>query len=117
MKHTNTNEFKSALKSYIEPIMERATDYNEEEQAKRNPYLWALETAQKELPHVYTSKGIQDCLTEWLKGCALNVAIYNSDIVEVSERLHGCKLTEKQRELVIENWFNFLAVKILQFCR
>ena len=118
MKNTNTNEFKTALKSYLAPIIEEhAEDYGEGQavQAKKQPFAWALGTAQMELPHVYARHGSQACLSEWLQGCALNVAIYNCDIIDESEKLHGCKLTEKEKEKVIDNWFNFLAVKILQF--
>ena len=114
----NTNGFNAALKEYLSPtILAHADDYGETEKAEKNPFRWALETAIRELPHVYAKKGRQAGLTEWLQGCALNVAIYNTDIVDVSEQLHGRTLAENQREKVVENWFPFLAAKIIQFSR
>lgn len=110
--NTNSKAFKDALRAYLAPIIQdHAEDYNA---TPENLFKWALETAKNELPHV---KGDGACMTEWLQGCALGIAIYNYEIIEVSEMLHNCKLTEKQKGKFVAGWFNFIANKIVQFAR
>lgn len=114
MKHTNTNEFKAKVKNYLLPIIETKSD-DYETKIEGNPFAWCIETAKQEVPHEFERHGLQEGLKYWLSGCALNIAIYNSEIVELAEQWHECTLTEKERATVIENWFNFIAFKIIQF--
>jgi hypothetical protein len=113
MKKTNTKDYNEALKEYLTPIfISKMEDYDV---TTLNPFTWAVECAKKELPHVFKRKGLQACVLEWVSGCALDIEIYNSDIISKYEKLHGYTLTEKQKEWCIDNWFNHIAFKIVSF--
>ena len=117
MKNTNTKSFNDALKAYLAPLIkERAEDYGETT-PPANLYQWALDTAKKEVGHEFKRHGDQEGLRYWLSGLGMSIACYNFDIVTVCERLHDCVLTPKQQDACIDNWFNFIAAKILQYAR
>jgi len=117
MKHTNTNEFNAKVKDYLIPIIEdKAQDYKAYLNGK-NPFQWIIDTARQEVPHEFQRRGNQAGLAWWLSGLGLNIDYYNAAIVELAEKWHGCRLTEKQAEIVVENWFMFIANKIMQFSR
>lgn len=114
MKNTNTKEFKNALKRYLVPIIEeKAEDY--ETTIEGNPFAWVVGIAKSEVPHEFERYGAQNALEYWLSGLGLSLDYTYADIITVSESLHGCKLTEKEQDLVCEKWFCFLAAKIIQF--
>lgn len=115
MKNTNTNEYKAKVKNYLLPIIQsKAEDY---EAKPENPFAWCIETAKKEIPHEFERKGLQGGLREWLQGCALNIAIQNGEIIDLALQWHDCTLTDKQKETIIDNWFHFVAFKIIQFSK
>lgn len=117
MKNTNSKSFNDALKAYLAPIIkEKAEDYGETT-TPANLYQWALDTAKKEVGHEFKRHGDQEGLRYWLSGLGLSIDFYNFDIVTVCERLHDCVLTPKQQDACIDNWFNFIAAKILQYAR
>jgi len=116
MKHTNTNEFNAKVKAYLIPIIEEhASDYDETTNGK--PFTWALKTAKNEVAFEFNRKGDQGGLEYWLSGLALNIAYMNSEILELVEKWHECKLTEKEESPFVENWFKWLAAKMLQCAR
>ncbi len=115
MKHTNTNEFNAKVKSYLLPIIEQKLEDYETETS--NPFAWVVAQARSEVPHEFARKSEQDALAYWLSGMALNIDCYYSNIITTCEEWHGCKLNEKEREMVCERWFSFVALKILQFSR
>ena len=115
MKNTSTNEFKAALKAYLEPIIQdKAEGY--ETTIEGNPYQWIIDTAKGEVPHEFRA-GDQAGLTYWLSGLGMNIDYTYCGMIKVAESLHDCKLTEKQADKVCAKWFEFIAVKILQFAQ
>jgi len=56
----------------------------------------------------------RDNLKEWLAGLPLNIDFYNGDIVKITEQWHETTLSDSQAQRVIDNWFQFLAMKLLQ---
>ena len=115
MKNTNTKEFKDALKAYlIDAIESKAEDYAVDLECV-NPFAWIISIAKDEVPHEFKRRGEQGGLAEWPSGLGLSIDYTYSDIIAVSERLHGCTLTEKEQNMVCERWFSFIAAKILQY--
>ena len=115
MKKTNTKEFNNALKAYLEPIIqEKAEAYHV---MIADPFAWVVKIARDEVGHEFNRKGEQGGLGYWLSGLGLDVDYNYCDIIRVSESLHDCELTERERETVCERWFDFLAAKILQYSR
>ncbi len=115
MKHTNTNKFNAKVKAYLLPIIERKLEDYETETG--NPFAWVVEQAKKEVPHEFARKSEQDALAYWLSGMALDIDAYYCDIIATAEKWHECELSEKEQEKVCENWFSFIALKILQYSR
>jgi hypothetical protein len=115
MKNTNSNEYKNALKDYLIPIIEDRAD-NMGKTITGNPFKFIFEVAKSECPE-YFKQNEQDGMKHWLSGLGMGIVYTNYDIINLCEKLHECKLTEKQKDTVIENWFNHLAFKIIQFSR
>ena len=115
MKNTNTKEYNEALQAYLEPIiLDKANDY--EVEIVGNPYQWVIDTAKSEVSHEF-KKNDQDGLEYWLSGLGLNLDYNYCDIIAVCEKLHDCKLTDKQAEICQNGWFKHIAAKILQYAR
>jgi hypothetical protein len=114
MKKTNSKLFNDAFKAYLLPIViQKAEDYGVN---PLNPWQWVIDTAKDHIPHDFR-EGEQAGVASWLAGCALDIPVYNGHIRATAERLHECKLTDKQAEKVIDCWFNFHALKIMQYAR
>jgi len=116
MKHTNTNSFNNALKAYLLPIIESKAE-GCEETTTGNPYKWVLDTARKEVGHEFDRHGDQGGLEYWLSGLGMGIDYTYAGIIEAAEKMHACKLTEKEADMMCDRWFGFLAAKILQFSR
>ena len=116
MKNTNSKEYKEAVKAYLIPIIEdRAKSMGKT--IEGNPFNWVLEVARREVPEYFKRGGEQSGLCHWLQGLGMGIDYTNFVILQLAEKWHGCQLTDKQAEKIIENWFNHIAFKILQFSR
>lgn len=60
--------------------------------------------------------GKQRAMTEWLSGLAINIPCYNCDIIELAIKMGSVNedLTEKQKDQIVYNYFNFMARIILK---
>lgn len=117
MKNTNSKEYKDQVREYLKEIIaDKAEGYGISLDGL-NPFAWVVDIAKVEIPHEFQRKGDQGGLTEWLQGLGMNIDFYNHDIITLAEKWHDCKLTDKQADMVIENWFSHIALKILQFSR
>jgi hypothetical protein len=116
MKNTNTNEYKTALKKYLEPIIKTALT-EREVSTEGNIYTQLVNVAKREVAYEFERNGMQAGLTYWLQGLGMGIDFYNGEIIRVCESLHDCKLSDKEAEKCVENWFNHIACKILQFSK
>lgn len=61
---------------------------------------------------------IQNCLKDWLQGVpsAINLPIYYSEIIELAIKFGSVPVnyTDKQYEQITNNFYSFMACKILQ---
>jgi hypothetical protein len=66
-------------------------------------------------------RNLQQRFAEWLMGLpnALNVEYRNHAILELAKQWGSIPqdATEKQEDKIIENWFNFAAIKFFQLCK
>ena len=55
-------------------------------------------------------------MIEWLQGLALPIAFYNSDILQLAKDWGSIPhdATEKQEYKILDNYWRFMAAKILQ---
>ena len=88
------------------------------EAGARASYIWARFVAEYDYPaNRLRYPNLQERVSQWLAGLALNIAFTYSDIIEISEQWHECKLTEKQADKIIDGWFYFMAFKLIQCCK
>ena len=116
MLRTNTNEFLSNFSTYIlsNVTNEEGEDFKNIDDCLtyifnrfRSEYGWKIAQG--------FSK--QEALKDWLSGLAINIDFYYNDILEASAKMHGTTLnffTEKEKDTICQNWFNFVAVKLMQ---
>ena len=60
---------------------------------------------------------LQARVAEWLSGLAIGIEYTNAGIVALAEDWQGRKLSDKQAELVIDNYFSSMAFKVMQLCK
>lgn len=116
MKNTNSKDYMDAVKAYLLPLI--LTMAEERGQKPERPFAWVIETAKSEVGHEFERHGLQAGLTYWLSGLGLyGLDFYNSDIADLAEKWHACKLSDKQRETVVEKWFEHIAWQIIKLAR
>ena len=76
-----------------------------------------INIAQQEVSHEFDRKGLQGCLTDWLQGLGMGLDYMNYNIIQLAEKWHDCKLTEKEAEKITANWWSHIALKMIQFSR
>jgi hypothetical protein len=56
-------------------------------------------------------KNIQTVFAEWLQGLpsACYIPFYNSDIIELAEKINGTIYTDKQADKILENYWRFMT--------
>ena len=113
MKNTNTKAFKAQVWQYIlesdDSAPSNTSDYD------KALHIWErfrsehnYDNNKRRLPN------LQERVADWLSGVALNIAYTNYDIIKLSEKWHDCQLSEKQVEMVLNNWWKFMAFKLIQ---
>ena len=116
MKNTNSKEYKEAVKAYLIPIIQdRAAGM--EKTIEGNPFKWVLDVARREVPECFKQYGEQGGLCHWLQGLGMGIDYTNYAILQLAATWHDCQLTDKEADTIITNWFNHIALKILQFSR
>lgn len=105
MQNTNTKAFREKVYAYLLDCADGMTpaqiwdrfnkEYNYPDNQRRIPNLQAR-------------------VAEWLSGLALMTEYTYADIIARCEDWHECTLTDKERDMVSERWFGFLAMKLLQ---
>lgn len=110
---------KTTSKKYYEPLHKFILDRIEFEDAPyklsdRQKIEYLLATCKNEAGWCSHST-----LKEWLMGLpsCINIPFANYEIIELAEWLHGHKLSEKQTDKVIDNYFSHMAFHILKIHR
>ena len=111
MKRTNTAEFKETVFQYL---ADSAYDF-EGSQAETAQHIRNRFESEFNYPdNKRRTPNNQARVAAWLSGLPLNIAAYYVDIIALAETWHECQLTDKQADVICENWFNFLAFKLIQ---
>lgn len=86
--------------------------------AEKTAYLWArFESEYNYANNRKRIPNLQARVAEWLSGLAIGIAYTNTDIVALAEEWQDCKLSDKQAQRVIDNYFSFMAFKVMQLCK
>ncbi len=114
MKRTNTNDYKNAIEEYIIDCIE-CEDIE-------------LNTPKEKIEHLFNEfdrvanfahnlkkfPNNQERLADYLQGLPFSFEYENYKILELAERLHECKLTEKQEETILSNYWSHIALHLLR---
>jgi hypothetical protein len=120
MKTTNTNEYNNKVKAYL---LERvdSSGYDQDPQTDREKFDFLLGCFKSEMGWNIERVGMQTALKEWLSGLpsSLTVDFTYCDIIATAKAWGSLEesSTEAQIDKICQNWFNFVAVKILQLDR
>ena len=110
----NSKQFRDQVKAHI---LAGVYDFDGDDTAKAR-HIWARFVSEYYYPeNRQRTPQVQALVAEWLSGLPLQIAFVNWEIVELSEKWQGDKLSEKQADRTIANWFNLLAFNLLDLWR
>ena len=114
MKRTNTNEYKKAFYPLlIEWIDFEGTENNSPQQKLKELYNEFDRCAN--FPYnLHKFPNTQERFKDYLQGLPIAIPFVSSEIIEIAESLHECKLSEKQENTIINNFFNHCAFHYLK---
>jgi len=85
-------------------------NYNQELKTDKEKIQFVFDCFNSEYWHWNKRRNIQKVFAEYLSGLpsCVNIVFMNYDILQLAERING-KLTEKQEEKILENYWNFMS--------
>lgn len=105
MQNTNTKAFRQKVYTYLLDCADGLTPAE----------IWDRFNAEYNYPaNKVRHPNLQARVAEWLSGLALMTEYTCKDIIARCEDWHECTLTQRERDMVCERWFQFLALKLLQ---
>lgn len=79
------------------------------------------DTFKKEHGYMIERVGPQNAMREWIMGLpsAFNIDFENYKILEITKEWGSIddKSTERRKDMILNNWFNFISVKTFQLFR
>ena len=114
MKRTNTNTFKAAAYRYLIDCIQ---DDEAQGMTDRQKVKHINHRVRSELSHVVERQGFTAACVDMLQGLGIGIDYTWPDIVKAAEKMHGCKLSEKEQETVNEGWFKFMGYQLATLCR
>ena len=72
-----------------------------------------------EYGHLLKRYGRRKTIAEWLQGIAIDIPFYKWEIIELAKKMGSVNdnLTEKQEDNIIENYWDFMAERIIELER
>ena len=114
MLRTNTKIYRERIKGYIISCIDSEDVHLSE--SDKIPYL--MQRFESETRHnIKRYPNDQDRMANWLAGLPFNFDFESHRILEVAQELHGCELTDKQEDTILNNWWNHLAYHILRLAQ
>lgn len=105
MQNTNTKAFRQKVYAYLLDCADGLTPAE----------IWDRFNVEYNYPaNKVRHPNLQSRVAEWLSGLALMTEYTYYDIIARCEDWHECTLTQRERDMVCERWFQFLAQKLLQ---
>lgn len=116
--YTNTNEFRERMKRYFLENMD-FTGYRQNPKTDEEKFRALFEIYYSEVgSHSEKQKSRQYALAEWLSGVPsiVSIPVYNWDVIALAQYLGTLPIgaTEKEEDRIIENYYPFMGLKLLQ---
>lgn len=117
MKNTNTSAFRAIVYRYLLDSIDSEECPATTDKGRAEYIFRRFQSEYNHPDNIKRIPNTQARVAEWLSGLALNVEYTYSDIIKRAETWHECKLTDKEADCVIDYWFTFLALKLIQLWR
>jgi len=112
---TNTNEYRTNVYKYIDSIIDFEHLPTANRAQKMHSLLAEFERVANYKYNLIKLPNTQERLADYLQGLPIGIDYANYKILEVAKKLHNVtELTEKQEDMIINNWFSHIAFMILQ---
>lgn len=116
-RNMNSTEARSIIFRYILDSVPD-TECEGMNDTEKAAYLWArFESEYNYADNRKRIPNLQARVAEWLSGLAIGIEYTNAGIVALAEQWQGRKLSDKQAQRVVDNYFNFMAFKVMQLCK
>ena len=122
MLKTNTNKFKSNMKKYLLDCINYDETENFNSVDKFNHVYKCFQQQAVYTNNIKKFKGSYILImADWLAGLPFGIDYENYRILEVAKELHDMKESEnftiEQEEMIIEQWFKFIANHLMRECK
>jgi len=114
MLKTNTNKYNEKIYKYILDCIDSEYGILVTPEEKINHFFDRFEIEYNYKNNILRYPNLQNRIAEYLMGLPFNFEYENYKILQLTESLHECKLTDKQEDKFLSNYWNHLAFKILQ---
>ena len=104
-------KYKNNYKDFILNSLDNVNGLTREEKIKH-----LSNRIDSEYGHLLKREGRRKTISEWLSGLAINIPFYNQDILQLAKNMGSIddNLTKRQEEKIIENYFDFMAMMVLE---
>jgi hypothetical protein len=114
MKRTNTKEYNEAIYKYILECIDSEDVNLKTDKDKIEHFFNRFNSEYNYKNNQLRYPNLQNRISNYLQDIPFNFATWKHEIIEVAERLHECKFTDKQEDKIIANYYSHLALKIIQ---
>ena len=114
MIKTNTKEYKAKIFKYILECIDSEDENLKTPKQKIDHFFNRFESEFNYKNNQLRHPNFQDRIANYLMGLPFNFEFENYKILQLAEELHDCKLTEKEEDRILSNYWNHLAFKIIQ---
>ena len=111
-------EYKKRYKKYILSSVSKEMRENGIKKTNDNSVIsYLFNRFNKEYGFMIERVGKQTAMSEWLSGIAIDIPIYNSEIVDFAIKMGSIDKnpSDKLKDNITSNYFNFMANVILSF--
>lgn len=116
MLKTNSIKYQTNFKNYILSVID-SEDLPSDKMTDKEKVFFIMNRFDKEYCYQQNLDKYENDMTklmaEWLSGLAINIPYTYCDIIKLSKELLETD-TLKDEDKIIENYFNFMAIQIIQ---
>ncbi len=116
MLKTNSKQYQENFKKYILSVID-SEDLPSDKMTDKEKVFFIMNRFDKEYCYQQNldryKYNMTKLMAEWLSGLALNIPYTYSDIIKLSKKLLETDTLEDE-DKIIENYFNFMAIQIIQ---
>ena len=116
MSKLHYTKYQENYKNYILDCIDSEDDLINKELTKEEKIKYLFDRFYSEYGFMVERVGKQKAIAEWLSGLAIDIAFTNYDIVKLAVKMGSLDEdpTEKERDQIVNNYFNFIAKIILK---